>query len=59
MGEKMKSKIVGILVCIMLMTTFLTVATNVENVDLKKISHTELITNSFDDDVPTWNVGDW
>jgi len=39
MGENMKSKIVGILVCIMLMTTFLTMATNVENVDLKKISH--------------------
>ena len=59
MGENMKSKIVGILVCIMLMTTFLTMATNVENVGLKEISHTQLITSSFDDDVPTWNVGDW
>lgn len=58
MGENMKSKIVGILVCIMLMTTFLTMATNVENVDLKKISHNTLTTSLFDDDVPTWNVGD-
>jgi len=53
----MKSKIVGILVCMMLITTFLTVATNDDNVDLKKISHTESITSSFDDDVPTWIVG--
>lgn len=59
MGEKMKSKIVGILVCILLMTTFLTLATNVDNVNIKEISDTELFTSSFDDDVPTWNVGDW
>lgn len=57
-GKDMKSKIVGILVCMMLITTFLTVATNVDNLEFKKISHPKLITSSFDDDVPTWIVGD-
>jgi hypothetical protein len=57
-GKDMKSKIIGILVCMMLLTTFLTVAMNDDNVELKKISHTEKITSSFDDDVPTWTVGD-
>lgn len=54
----MKTKIIGIFVCTLLMATFLTVATNVDNVDLKKISHTELIASSFDDDVPIWEKED-
>ncbi|UCF12753.1 MAG: hypothetical protein JSW06_00455 [Thermoplasmatales archaeon] len=54
----MKSKIVGILVCMMLLTTFLTVATNDDKGELIKISHTELNKSSFDDDVPIWENED-
>ncbi|UCD13953.1 MAG: hypothetical protein JSW60_00620 [Thermoplasmatales archaeon] len=53
----MKSKLVGFLVCMMLITTFLTTAINVENTDLKKLTQTEIVTTSFDDDVPIWKVG--
>ena len=54
----MKSKIVGIVICLMLITTLLSVATNTDNVELKKMAHGKLITGSFGDDVPIWNIGD-
>ena len=54
----MKSKIVGIVICLMLITTFLSVATNTENVELKKMKHNKIIVDSFSDDVPIWNIGD-
>jgi len=53
----MKSKLVGILISLMLIVTFLSVATNVENVELKRMKNSKLITASFDDDVPIWNIG--
>ncbi|MFW6149139.1 MAG: hypothetical protein ACOC6D_04705 [Atribacterota bacterium] len=52
----MKSKIVGIIVCMMLMTTFFTVAQN--DPYFEKKPNKKLITNSFDDNVPTWNETD-
>lgn len=54
----MKSKIVGIVICLMLLSTFLSVATNMENDELKRMTHNKLIAGSFSDDVPIWNIGD-
>ena len=53
----MKAKIIGIVICIMLMTTFLTVAKNDQPLDIKyKPNETEVV--SFDDDVPIWEISD-
>jgi len=48
----MKTKILGIMVC---MLVILSVAAAAEPIKIKQISKG---TTSFDDDVPTWNVGD-
>ncbi len=53
----MISKIVGILISLMLIATFLSVATNVENVELKKMKNAMIATGSNGDDVPIWNIG--
>ena len=54
----MKIKLIGILICIMLTTTFITVATNTNNIQLSKPKNNEIMISSFDDDVPVWNKGD-
>lgn len=54
----MKTKIIGLLVCIMLMTTFLTMAINVEQRDLRMYVQNKMVLGSFEDDVPEWEVGD-
>jgi len=56
-GNNMKSKMVGILICVMLLTTFLAVAQNVENKTIKHVTN-DKYTVLFDDDVPVWEVGD-
>lgn len=53
----MKLKIIGILVSIMLMTTFLTVAMNDEHMDLSNVTQNKMAINSFEDPVPDWKVG--
>jgi len=50
--KNMKIKILGIMVC---MLVILSVAAVAEPIKIKQISKG---TTSFDDDVPTWNVGD-
>lgn len=59
----MRREIVGILICVMLLTTFFSVAKNVED-DYSEHDHSEqyIMTNepistSYDDDVPVWEVG--
>ena len=55
----MKGKIVGILICVMLLTTFFSVATNVED-DYNKehmVIYNEPSSSSYDDDVPIWEIG--
>jgi len=54
-------KILGILICIMLMTTFLTVAKNVDTVNKEQMIDEDSNTSSFDDcvDVPVWEIGHW
>lgn len=54
----MKIKIIGILVSIMLMTTFLSVASDFEDMESENHSINEKVTSSFDDDIPVWNIGD-
>ena len=54
----MRTKIIGILVCLMLMTAFLTTAQNVENIKVKDESE-EIEPISFNQvGVPIWEVGD-
>ena len=50
----MKTKIVGILVCMLLVTTFFTTTTIGTNFVLNKSKDNVLGTSSFEDDVPTW-----
>lgn len=55
----MKKKIVGIFVCIMLMTSLLTAARNVEKGHIIHVPE-EIDTLSFDEDnVPIWKKGNW
>ena len=52
----MKTKLIGMLICLMLMTTFLTVAKPSEKIESK--SSTERMSSTYDADVPVWAVGD-
>lgn len=53
----MKSKIVVVLICIMMIATiFVSAGSNVEVIDFKNISD-DIQSTSYDDDVPTWKVG--
>jgi hypothetical protein len=54
----MKIKIIGLLICVMLMTTFLSMASNVEDFELNKSKNNTTALSSFEDDVPEWNIGD-
>ena len=54
----MKNKIIGILVCLMLMTTFLTAAQNTENISVKYESEENNSISFNEGDVPVWKVGD-
>jgi hypothetical protein len=54
----MKIKIIGMLICIMLLTTFLSVASDFEELKSQNLPYNEKVTSSFDDDVPEWNIGD-
>ena len=54
----MKTKIIGMLVCIMLMTTFFSVATNIKDLQSQELSQIETPISTFDDDVPVWNKDD-
>ena len=54
----MKKKIIGILVCLMLMTTFLTAAQNTENISVKYESEENNSISFIEGDVPVWKVGD-
>ena len=54
----MNRKIIGIFICLMLMTAILTTAHNVKNSSIK-YEYNEIDTISFDEgDVPVWEVGD-
>jgi len=54
----MKGKIVGILICVMLLTTFFSIAKNVENVHVDHfIENNEMGSSLYDDDVPIWEIG--
>jgi hypothetical protein len=52
----MKMKIIGILICMMLMTTFITVAKPSEKVESK--SSTEQMSTAYGADIPVWKIGD-
>ena len=52
----MKTKLIGILICLMLMTTFLTVAKPSEKIESK--SSTETMSTAYDANVPVWEIGD-
>jgi len=52
----MKTKLIGVLICVMLMTTLLTVAKPSEKIESK--SSTEIMSTAYDADVPVWEVGD-
>lgn len=54
----MKYKILGVLICIMLIASYLTVATTVDTVDFKMIKQTEIDVSSFEADLPEWSTGD-
>jgi len=54
----MKKKIIGILVCLMLTTTFLTAAQNTENLSVKYESEEKNSILFNEGDVPVWKVGD-
>jgi hypothetical protein len=52
----MKTKLIGVLICVMLMTTLLTVAKPPEKIE--NTSPTETMSSAYDADVPVWEVGD-
>jgi hypothetical protein len=53
----MKTKIIGIIVCVMLMTTFLTTAQNVENIPVRNESDGNDPISSYDVEAPVWKLG--
>ena len=53
----MKTKLIGILICLMLLTTLLAVAKPLQTIENK--SSTETISSAYDADVPVWEVGDY
>jgi len=53
----MKAKIIGILVCIMLMTTILTTAQNLKDITAKDESDEIKQISSYDVEAPVWEVG--
>lgn len=54
----MKAKIVGILICIMLLTTFFSIAKNVEDEQVEHyLENNETGSSLYDDDVPVWEIG--
>ena len=53
----MKAKIIGILVCLMLMTAFLTTAQDVGNIPVKNESDENEPISFYDVEVPVWEVG--
>ena len=54
----MRDKILGILVCLMLITSMLTVAKNIDKKQVNNIIDKNNILLFDEDDAPTWNVGD-
>jgi hypothetical protein len=53
----MKKKLIGLIICFMLITTFLSVAKPIEKKDIK-LPETPSTVTSFDTDVPVWEIGD-
>ncbi len=54
----MKAKIVGILICIMLLTTFFSIAKNVEDEQVEHyLENNETGSSLYDDDVSVWEIG--
>jgi len=52
----MKTKLIGLLICLMLMTTLLAVAKPPQKIESK--SSTETMSAAYDADVPVWEIGD-
>ena len=52
----MKTKLIGMLICVMLMTTLLAVAKPPQKIESK--SSTETMSTAYDADVPVWEIGD-
>ena len=53
----MKTKIIGILICLMLMTTFLTHAQNIENNSVVDESTKNAPISNYDVEAPVWELG--
>jgi len=53
----MKTKLIGMLICLMLLTTLLAVAKPPQKIENK--ASTETIASAYDADVPIWEVGDY
>jgi len=54
----MKGKIAGFLICIMLLTTFFSVAQNIdERYEQHQLMYNNPTSSSYDDDVPIWEIG--
>ena len=54
----MKKKLIGIFVCILLISTSVLPVIGSDNKENKQLNKTNISLNSYDDDVPIWNVGD-
>jgi hypothetical protein len=53
----MKTKIIGIIICLMLMTTFLTHAENIESITVKDESTVNAPISNYDVEPPDWELG--